>query len=92
MRDSEDMMTKQTRPEQDYPPVPPEMAAAAVTTIAHIYREQGWSLQAIADKVAEWAAKPSPHHANGLFSTDECNPILDDNMVWRLVKRGTIPM
>lgn len=90
-RDNEDMMTKQTRPEQDYPPVPPEMAAAAVTTIAHIYREQGWSLQTIADKVAEWAANPSPHHANGLFSKDECNPILDDNMVWRLVKRGNIP-
>jgi hypothetical protein len=40
-------MTKQTRPEPDYPPVPPAMAAAAVTTIAHIYREQGWSLPAL---------------------------------------------
>jgi hypothetical protein len=32
-----------------------------------------------------------PHHEDGLFQVSECDPFLDDNMLWRMVKKGTIP-
>lgn len=86
-----DLMAKQTDSKPDFPPVPPAMAAAAITTMAHIYRVESWGFQQIADKVMECASKPSPHHEDGLFQVSECDPFLDDNMLWRMVKKGTIP-